>query len=304
MRTMVSIRVLSIFLASTAVLAGSALAQNDPTEIGPPRMLASPLARVKPGSITRLEDLAGLPCGSGNDVGILAIAINPLSGRVEIACPRPGEFLLDVAVGGPGTIMSVTPEITCGLGAGDCAHTFADGDVVTLAATSEAGTTAFNGWGGACSGSDPTCTVTMDQAHQVTAAFLPTLTLHLGIFTSDRRFNCVFGICVYTDVFTDSRGRVTVTDLDTGLVAGVCNTDTTIVVASSQFAPPAFHITDCTFPVVPGHHLRLTAEDMTTLGGIKSFIQWGPGDCEGSTNRVCTPTDAVTVHEDSTASFN
>jgi hypothetical protein len=42
---------------------------------------------------------------------------------------------------------------------------------VTLTATAS-GKSAFVGWGGACSGADSTCTVTMDAAKSVTAMFV------------------------------------------------------------------------------------------------------------------------------------
>ena len=42
---------------------------------------------------------------------------------------------------------------------------------VTLTATAS-GKSAFVGWGGACGGVEPTCTVTMDAAKSVTAMFV------------------------------------------------------------------------------------------------------------------------------------
>jgi large repetitive protein len=74
--------------------------------------------------------------------------------------------------------------VTGGQG-GDCAETLDDGTVVTL--TAQPGAVAvyggggsyldsteqstFTGWGGACTGTQPTCTVTMTQARNVTATF-------------------------------------------------------------------------------------------------------------------------------------
>ena len=256
------------------------------------------------GALTRLEDLNGLPCGAGAGAGTTAVAINPLSGTVGLACPPLGQFMLNVAVGGPGSVASLTPDITCGLGGGDCAHAYRAGEVVTLAASTEADAAVFSGWGGACTGTDPHCQVTMNQARQVTATFLPTATVNLITFASARNFGCAFNICVYSDNFAEAKGRVTVTDLDTGLIAGTCDSDTTIVVASSQFAPPAMHTTTCNVPVVTGHHLRFTAEDMTTLGGVKTFQNWNAGPCTGSSNRVCTPADPVSAHDITTAVYN
>ncbi|HKQ98095.1 MAG TPA: hypothetical protein VJV75_09495 [Candidatus Polarisedimenticolia bacterium] len=305
MRTMVSIRVLFIVAILTAALAGSAAAQSEPGEIGSPRLI-SPLARVKPPSgvpLTKLEDLLGLPCGTGSAAGTVAFAINPMHHTVAFACVQTGQFLLDVAVGGPGSVDSITPEITCGLGAADCAHAFDAGDLVTLAASNDPDTSAFAGWGGACSGNDPVCQVTMSQAQRVTASFLPTLTLSLLTFASSRTTTCQFNICITADRFTEALARVTVTDLDTGLVAGTCDADTTLVVPVSQFSFPSTNLTTCNVPVVQGHHLRLTAEDSTTLGGVEHFNGWGPGPCEGSINPVCTPAEAVTVHAEANVGF-
>lgn len=256
------------------------------------------------GGLTKLEDLNGLPCGTGGEAGTVALAINPLSHTVAIACPRLGRFMLDVAVGGPGSVESVTPEITCGLGGGDCAHSFDPGATVTLAASNDADTTAFLGWGGACSGSDPVCQVTMDQARQVTAVFQPTLTVRVLTSPTARETNCAFNICVTVDTFTQSRARVTVVDLDTALVAGVCDADTTTVIPVTGFGFPATNTTTCKFPVVPGHHLRLLAEDSAVLGGVQTFLAYSTGLCEGQTNPTCEPADAVTVHAEATVGFH
>jgi len=256
------------------------------------------------GGLAHLEDLIGLPCGTGGDAGTVALAINPLSRNVALACPRLGQFMLDVAVDGPGSVQSATPEITCGLGGGDCAHAFDAGDLVTLNAASAPDVTHFLGWSGACSGDDPICQVPMNQARQVTATFLPTLTVHLGTIPSARQTNCQFTFCVSFDVYTDSKARVTVSDLDTGLTAGACDADTTAVVQVVPNFPPAPHLTTCNIPVVPGHHLRLLSEDKTTLGGTQTFFQYLDGGCAGSGNPICDPAAAVSVHEEITASFN
>jgi uncharacterized repeat protein (TIGR02543 family) len=64
-----------------------------------------------------------------------------------------------------------------------CAKTFNSGTTVTLAASPAAGFT-FAGWGGACTGTSSTCTVTMDAAKNVSATFsavVVTRTLNLTI---------------------------------------------------------------------------------------------------------------------------
>jgi subtilisin family serine protease len=67
---------------------------------------------------------------------------------------------------GEGTITSADGLIDCGKA---CAHQYYQGTPVTLSATA-AGNSVFTGWSGPCSGTDP-CTITMDQARTVKAAF-------------------------------------------------------------------------------------------------------------------------------------
>jgi hypothetical protein len=80
------------------------------------------------------------------------------------------QYLLSVIIEGEGTgsVSSNPPGInTC---TSDCSADFASGDLVTLTASPDDGSI-FNGWSGeGCSGTD-NCTVTMDQAREVTAEF-------------------------------------------------------------------------------------------------------------------------------------
>jgi RHS repeat-associated protein/uncharacterized repeat protein (TIGR02543 family) len=70
---------------------------------------------------------------------------------------------------GAGTIASLQTGIDCGA---TCSAVYDWGTSVTLAVTPAVGSV-FNGWSGACAGTDTTCTVTMDQAQNVTASFAP-----------------------------------------------------------------------------------------------------------------------------------
>lgn len=84
---------------------------------------------------------------------------------------------------GAGTVVDNASQINCseanGLNTGTpCSATYAGGTVVTLtetAGTTAAGQSTFGGWGGACAGSgtNPTCSVTMSSAQNVSATFLP-----------------------------------------------------------------------------------------------------------------------------------
>ena len=76
--------------------------------------------------------------------------------------------LLSVSVSGAGTVTGA--GISCGNGATTCTASPAPNSTVTLTATPAAGST-FSGWSGSCTGTIPTCTVTMTVARSVTAFF-------------------------------------------------------------------------------------------------------------------------------------
>jgi hypothetical protein len=75
-----------------------------------------------------------------------------------------------------GTVTSSPAGIYCGA---ICAATFDAGASVTLTATSDAGAT-FAGWTGACSGTSPTCAVTMSAAKSVNARFTYPVTVTIA----------------------------------------------------------------------------------------------------------------------------
>jgi aryl-phospho-beta-D-glucosidase BglC (GH1 family) len=68
---------------------------------------------------------------------------------------------------GSGTVTSSPAGINCG---STCSASYASGTSVTLTAATASGST-FGGWGGVCSGTASTCTVSMTQARSVTATF-------------------------------------------------------------------------------------------------------------------------------------
>jgi hypothetical protein len=55
---------------------------------------------------------------------------------------------------------------------GTCTANYSAGSVVTLTAQGQNGH-AFLGWGGACSGTSPSCTLTVNGALAVSAQFAP-----------------------------------------------------------------------------------------------------------------------------------
>jgi Ca2+-binding RTX toxin-like protein len=75
---------------------------------------------------------------------------------------------LTVSVGGTGAGAVTAPGIAC---PGDCAQSYLKDAEVTLSASPSPGS-GFVGWSGACSGTEPTCAVTMSGAKSVTAEFM------------------------------------------------------------------------------------------------------------------------------------
>ncbi len=69
-----------------------------------------------------------------------------------------------------GTVTSNPAGVTCGSGGNACAVNFASGTSVTITAIPDAGI-AFTGWTGACSGTFPTCTLSMTADKSVTPNF-------------------------------------------------------------------------------------------------------------------------------------
>jgi mannan endo-1,4-beta-mannosidase len=75
---------------------------------------------------------------------------------------------LTVSVAGSGSVTSGDGRIAC---PGDCIETYPLGQSVPLTATAATGWT-FDHWAGACSGSIPTCSVTMSANRSVSAVFV------------------------------------------------------------------------------------------------------------------------------------
>jgi NOL1/NOP2/fmu family ribosome biogenesis protein len=139
----------------------------------------------------------GIACGSTCTVsfasgGTVTLSANPDSGATFVAwggaCAGAGSSCsvtmsearavtavftgasrlpLAVATSGTGAVTSAPAGISCGE---TCGATYAQGATVTLTATPAAGWR-LAAWGGACTGSARTCSVTMAAARGVTAAF-------------------------------------------------------------------------------------------------------------------------------------
>jgi hypothetical protein len=82
---------------------------------------------------------------------------------------------LSVVKSGSGSVSGTGAKINCGSA---CSAFTVNGTSVTL--TASPGGNVFTGWGGACSGSQLTCTLTVSGAVEVDAGFLPQFTLSVG----------------------------------------------------------------------------------------------------------------------------
>ena len=91
---------------------------------------------------------------------------------VQAISSAPIVYPLTVQKSGSGSVTSSPAGIDCGP---TCSASFELSSVVTLTAAPAAGST-FTGWGGACSGTASTCTVTVLGARSVTADFAVTPT--------------------------------------------------------------------------------------------------------------------------------
>lgn len=114
-------------------------------------------------------------CGTGIVDAAAAVAV--AGGATLSAYP-----LSVMPVGnGSGNVTSAPSAINCGAQGSVCSRRFNANTSVTLTATAASGY-AFLGWAGTCSGSAPTCTVSMNRGHDVYAVFdYPLMTLTNGV---------------------------------------------------------------------------------------------------------------------------
>lgn len=112
---------------------------------------------------------------SGACSGKSACVVN-ITAAQNVTATFTRTYALTVSKTGPGTITSSPAGIECGA---TCTATFGTGATVTLTAAPGPGGE-FQGWGGACSGKQPTCVVSMNSAQAVTASFKPVYQLVVG----------------------------------------------------------------------------------------------------------------------------
>jgi len=102
--------------------------------------------------------------------GTAQVTVANPNGSVSNALPftiTAASYALTVTKQGPGAVTSTPAGINCG---GDCSQSYAPGTVVMLTATPNKNRV-FQGWGGACTGTATTCSVTMNATQNVTAVF-------------------------------------------------------------------------------------------------------------------------------------
>jgi hypothetical protein len=113
---------------------------------------------------------------SGTSIDAETCTIHSFTGTRTVTArfesiPIFSTYPLTVTVAGVGSGTVTGTGIAC---PGDCTEKVAKGAATVLTAAASSGSS-FAGWSGACSGSAPTCSVTMDTAKSATATFsLPT----------------------------------------------------------------------------------------------------------------------------------
>jgi hypothetical protein len=100
---------------------------------------------------------------SGNDLTCTV----PVNGQTNVGAAFVPAYTLSVGQSGKGTVVSAEPGINCGR---TCSAKFAQGATVNLTATPETGFRFVN-WTGACSGSAPSCSVTISKDTSVQAVY-------------------------------------------------------------------------------------------------------------------------------------
>jgi hypothetical protein len=158
----------------SVTLAGNGMVVSSPSGISCTSTCSSNFATGTEISLSETAALGWSFSGwSGACTGVTGCAVTMNAGEsVTATFTQVGSYLLSVAVAGNGTVTSSVSgddpnPINC---PSTCGTLYASGATVTLAATPSGGAS-FIGWGGACSGSGPTCSLSMNSEELVTAVF-------------------------------------------------------------------------------------------------------------------------------------
>ena len=120
--------------------------------------------RAAAGAESYFSGWSGGSCSGTGDCTVAADEDKTVTARFSL-----NQYTLTVNREGPGsgTVTADLGDIDCG---STCFDDYDSGDLVTLTAAADRGSR-FVGWSGDCSGSDARCSVTIDGAATVTAAF-------------------------------------------------------------------------------------------------------------------------------------
>jgi hypothetical protein len=182
---------------------------------------------------------------------------------------------------GTGTVSSqagLTPAINCSINktaqSGDCSRSYQPNTQITLTASGTSNST-FAGWGGACSGTSPTCAIALAAAQSVTASF-----------TAPQQ--------VLTVALSGTGTGSVVSDVG-GIQCGLANGKTTGTCA----AQVAFGTIVTLQASAPGNDVQVSASGGCVSGGASATVSRtrnGPDDSQGGpTQLTCVMDQARTV---------
>jgi hypothetical protein len=258
--------------------------------------------------LTSIEELAGLPCRVGETQvinlggtpvvvpleGTITVEYDSQSDEVHLHCKAgTTQFPLSLGLSGADANARISDSAVQDLcrsdwTSGQCTHSYLSGTHVTLQAVDrDSDHLGFDHWEGACTGTTPTCTVTMDQARSVTAVFAPAVDVSVQI-VDPGHFSSGSPVCL--PGFPCS-GPGTVYGFDGGVS---WNSRTCAAAGGTPATEGGTVTTTCVLHVVPTttaqtfHAFSNTLPSSilgTTNDGI-AFSSWG-GACSG-TDPDCT----------------
>jgi hypothetical protein len=259
--------------AGPAGPAGPSGPQGPAGPAGPPGASGSGLESI--------DQLAGLPCRVGNpEEGTVVLGYDATTRQLTITCSPSNLFELNVTMtgGGPGTVTSAVPGITC---PADCSQTTVLGETWTLTAT-ETADSIFTGWSGACTGTGP-CQLTIDGDKDVQANFAPAFTL-VGNIDAEAVLICPIGtpLC-FPPRYNASQSYGTLV-IGADADVRVCELEPVETPITTQF-----NFITCQWKFVDGTYISAAAQ------GSPELMSWS-GDCIGSTNECdLGPRDRSTI---------
>ncbi|NEX16039.1 MAG: hypothetical protein C1943_05240 [Halochromatium sp.] len=199
--------------------------------------------------------------------------------------PSLAELNVGLEGNGAGSVTSAPDGIDCGA---QCNAVFAAGTEVTLTATIAADDMVFTGWSGACSGTEPTCTLTLTEATVVIATFVQGYPINTRVTptSSAGTIDCTpnpvpsgeDSLCTARPAsgygFIGWSGDCTSTANHTCTLTSVTGSKTVTAefTSSSELSPT--HESATTY--IPGNLLTVTAQFNDTSGAAARGLTWLP----------------------------